>query len=1093
MAQTQTESKDKVLGHLKTLAPFSVIDRGDKIDQEGGVSDCSRTGSTVHGVVRESEEEDPHTLTLEVTSRSGITASCSCSTKEEMEEQWCAHAVALIIRASELGFLESGAGFAPEESVIRMNTSSPTEIATVIEEVIGNPTAKEITSGTFTPHVRILIHGASDRLALQVYFDDTLQAPTVFEGFELVSSRALDTILLQIIEDSGSWDEDNELWFVSASDGIETILGLVGEYDEVLMTHSGEALEISKDPLDACLTIDWGEGAAQLSIEWVLSNGTKKTKGDSLIGTGPYWTFIDNTMYRLSPIAAKIASIFPHSTNLTVSRAQVGPILEVIKDKEIPSELVQITNPDLQPDCEVKTPKPVVDIERIDDPHQHFSSSKELTLCANLEFDYPTPPEGKNLVYLPDRERERDFREHLKKLGFTFLPDKRRFEVAGDLALDLTQAADDAFPKPWKVSGLKEVNKQLRFSNLSVNVTVAPDGDEVDEKGKKIGGGSLDWFECHISLLQNNANVPISTLFKKALPGSDKWVRLDNGSFAKVPGGGLNELKANLGMLDPNFRLSNSIRAKLSTAQAIGLSRLDTDQFNVSVDRSLRGLAKKLKDFETIAKLKEPKRFEGKLRDYQRDGLSWLNFLNDFKLGGILADEMGLGKTVQTLSLLQHLKDSRAKDKKLEHPALIVAPTSVIMNWFYEARRFAPKLEVLVLHGPNRKKLFQDISKYDIVITSYALLRLDRYDLERAQYSYLILDEAQNIKNPQTATTKAAKALRAQHRLALTGTPTENRPMELWSIMDFLMPGFLGSREFFRSSIERPIIEGTGGNAAAALLRAKTRPFILRRMKSDVEKDLPPKIESSLHVEMAPSQMELYAQILEEVRPRVFEAVEKRGVRAASVSILSALLRLRQVCNHPNSIDSLKEEPGYESGKFNLLKDLTTEAIESGRKILLFCQFREMLSIIRKHLEESGYKHLYLDGATKDRQDLVDQFNSDEDVRIFLISLKAGGTGLNLTAADTVIIYDPWWNPAVESQAVDRAHRIGQKKAVSVYRLVTENSIEQKIMDLKERKSKLVDALINDNGLSTLSLSKTDLAELFSPLSTGATLEQPPE
>jgi non-specific serine/threonine protein kinase len=362
---------------------------------------------------------------------------------------------------------------------------------------------------------------------------------------------------------------------------------------------------------------------------------------------------------------------------------------------------------------------------------------------------------------------------------------------------------------------------------------------------------------------------------------------------------------------------------------------------------------------------------------------------------------------------------------------------------------------------------------------------LDRYELERYEFSYIVLDEAQNIKNPLAATTKAAKGLRGRHRLALTGTPTENRPMELWSIIDFLMPGYLGSHDFFRTNIERPILEGGPAVQVAQMLTSKTRPFILRRIKSEVEKELPPKIESVLHVEMTQAQRQLYAQILSEVRPKVFDAIKRKGIQGASVSILAALLRLRQVCNHPNSIEAFSDAPGYDSGKFNLLKELLEEALENGRKILLFSQFRGMLSIIRGWLDEMKTSYLYLDGATKNRQDLIDQFSSDESIRLFLISLKAGGAGLNLMAADTVIIYDPWWNPAVESQAVDRAHRIGQNKTVSVYRLVTEDSVEQKIMALKSKKAKLVDALINENGLSTLTLSKGDLESLFSPLPEG--------
>jgi SNF2 family DNA or RNA helicase len=538
-------------------------------------------------------------------------------------------------------------------------------------------------------------------------------------------------------------------------------------------------------------------------------------------------------------------------------------------------------------------------------------------------------------------------------------------------------------------------------------------------------------------------------------------------------------------MIDPNCRVSNTIKTQLSLAQAISLSRVNDHGFSISLDKRLTALSAKLASFSAIKPIAASKGFSGKLRHYQEEGISWLHFLHEFELGGILADEMGLGKTVQTLAFFQYLNDKRPK-KEAKRPVLIVAPTSVITNWGYEIKKFTPTASVLMLHGPGRKAHFDKIQDYDFVLTSYALLRLDRYDLERHEFSYLVLDEAQNIKNPQATTTKAAKALRARRRLALTGTPTENRPMELWSIMDFLMPGYLGSHEFFRTNIERPILEGGTSVEVAQMLNSKTRPFILRRLKADVEKELPPKIESVLHVEMTASQKHIYTQILNEVRPKVFDAIKKKGIQGASVSILAALLRLRQVCNHPNSIDAFSELPGFDSGKFTLLKDLVVEALESGRKILLFSQFRGMLSIIRSWLDEIGREYLYLDGTTRNRQELIDRFSQDESVRLFLISLKAGGSGLNLMAADTVIIYDPWWNPAVESQAVDRAHRIGQNKTVSVYRLVTEDSVEQKIMALKDKKSKIVDALINENGLSTVKLSKSDLESLFSPLSESA-------
>ena len=635
-------------------------------------------------------------------------------------------------------------------------------------------------------------------------------------------------------------------------------------------------------------------------------------------------------------------------------------------------------------------------------------------------------------------------------------------------------------PAPWTIIGRELLNERIKFAELTLNVSVQ------ESKTAEAKKGSMYWFDAHISLTQNNSNLPISSLFKQSRANSERWVRLDSGAYARVPTGSLSQLRTTLGMIDPSYKLSNTMKSRLGTAQAVGLSRLSDAAVKLTLDKKLTELQTRLVQFKSIEPIKVGKEFQGKLRSYQDEGFRWINFLDDFELGGILADEMGLGKTVQTLAFIQHLKQKRGGGKgpkaKKTKPVLIVAPTSVITNWSYEIKRFTPDLSCLLLQGPGRKALFKEIPNHDIVVTSYALLRLDKPELERHQFEYFIVDEAQNIKNPSASVTKAAKAIPARGRLALTGTPTENRPLELWSILDFVMPGYLGGEEFFKANIEKPILEGENSQQVTKFLNAKTRPFVLRRTKAEVEKDLPPKIESVVHVEMASSQAQLYAQVLEEVRPKVFEAIDKKGVGGASISILAALLRLRQICNHPNSIEALKDLQGFESGKFNLLKDLVTDALANGRKILLFSQFREMLSIIRRWLEEDKVNHLYLDGTTKDRQDLIDKFNTDPDVKLFLISLKAGGTGLNLTAADTVFIYDPWWNPAVESQAVDRAHRIGQTKAVSVYRLVTENSVEQKIMALKSKKSRVVDALMSEQGLSTMKLSKADLESLFEPI-----------
>jgi superfamily II DNA or RNA helicase len=1096
MIGSQTSAKTKLLSHLKKLAPFSVVERGIGFAQQNLVIECSCAGHLITGVVRE-DENTTQSLTLTVTSPHEIEATCSCCSRADMEEQWCPHAIALLFRAAELEFFSPRGGFGERESTYRINANSPIDVATAIRDLgslttdVSNVSAGSAFSPrSIEPTVSILLDLSSDRLGIRVAFDDQEQEPTIFEGFRTISNRALDNILLQVLEDEGSWDDNNRIWYINSSRGIELVLGLIDEYDTVLSIADLHPISVSRDTVNAKLILTWHGDSLDLSMRWLAPSGESHVeleRNQDVFGTGPFWTMLKNTIYRLSPQAARVASIFGSSRSLSIPRSQVAPVIEALHESNGHDyEWVKVTNPQEQPSVEIKLPTPVLHLERRDIASDHFSSNRSLELLATVDFEYPRPPAASNVLYLRNKEFEGECAATLTELGFAGLAEKRRFLISGDVALDFVFNRYQELKKPWRLQGFEVIKKGVKFADLSVAVSLAGSSAKkgVDDYRPEVAGrpgGAIDWFDCHVSVIQNNSNLPLSSVFKNARQDSDRWTRLDSGAYARVPGGSIAHLKAILGMVDPNCRVSNTIRTQLSLAQAISLSRINDPGFSVSLDKRLTALSAKLASFSEIQPLKASKGFHGKLRHYQEEGISWLNFLHEFELGGILADEMGLGKTVQALAFFQSIKDRRAK-KESKHPVLIVAPTSVITNWSYEMKKFTPTAKILMLHGPGRKAHFDDIPQYDYVLTSYALLRLDRYDLERHEFSYVVLDEAQNIKNPHASTTKAAKAMRCRRRLALTGTPTENRPMELWSIMDFLMPGYLGSHEFFRSNIERPILESGTSTEVAQMLNAKTRPFILRRLKADVEKELPPKIESVLHVEMTPNQKHLYTQILNEVRPKVFDAIKKKGIQGASVSILAALLRLRQVCNHPNSIDAFSELAGFDSGKFNLLKDLLVEALESGRKILLFSQFRGMLSIIRSWLDELGTQYLYLDGATRNRQELIDRFSHDESVRLFLISLKAGGSGLNLMAADTVVIYDPWWNPAVESQAVDRAHRIGQNKTVSVYRLVTEESVEQKIMALKAKKSKIVDALINENGLSTVKLSKSDLESLFSPL-----------
>ncbi|MCB0334038.1 MAG: hypothetical protein KDD55_11100, partial [Bdellovibrionales bacterium] len=715
MANLQADAKPKILEYLKRLAPHSIVDRGIALASSGHVLECSKSGSKVTTVLTDPKNEEEYSVSLDIISGKKVIAQCRCSSSEEMREQWCHHAIASLWRANDLGFFDPYSGFADSEAIYRMNTTTPEEIASVIRSVNSDPALLHHELSHPTPKVTIYLVHTSDRLGLRVLFDDQIQEPNLFEAERIISARALDNILIQILEEEGSWDEDNKVWYVNSSSQISIVLGLIREYDTIVSSLSEKPILFSDTPIEACIDISWLDSGARFHIEWVLPSGEKAPKEGELFGTGPYWTVIDHTVYPISKTAARLAAIFPYASTLTLPRSQVGPILEVLQETP-DGDFVHVTNPALQPTSEVATPSVILELERRDSDSAHFTSQNEVVVHAKLDFEYPSPPQEENHVYLPNREQEQETAKKLKSYGFQYLPDKRRYSLTGDNALDFLFEKASSIPPEWEVEGLKEIQSGLRFAELQFNVSLR-DSSQDDKKSPS----GMQWFDCHISLTQNNANIPISTLFRNARSQSDRWFRLDSGAFAKIPTGGMGQLKATLGSLDPNFRLSNTIKAQLNVAQAIGFSTYDDEQFQVSQSRKLKTLTKKLADFQSIENVRMSKNFCGELRTYQQDGLNWLSFLHQFELGGILADEMGLGKTVQTLALIQSLKSSRTADKKLKGPVLIVAPTSVITNWQYEARRFAPKLSVMLLHGPARKKHFRDIPSYDIVITSYAL------------------------------------------------------------------------------------------------------------------------------------------------------------------------------------------------------------------------------------------------------------------------------------------------------------------------------------------------------------------------------------
>ncbi|MGB5548492.1 MAG: SNF2-related protein, partial [Polyangiales bacterium] len=579
----------------------------------------------------------------------------------------------------------------------------------------------------------------------------------------------------------------------------------------------------------------------------------------------------------------------------------------------------------------------------------------------------------------------------------------------------------------------------------------------------------VDWLNLDMKFESGGAVVREEEL-RACLEHGRRLVQLEDGTYAPVDPEKVGDVLTRMA----EIYATAGMKDKLPLSQAGRVQDLLKMVSNAKVSASAKSLFAKIEDIDEVPSIAKPRTLKADLRPYQKDGFSWLVLLHELNTGGILADDMGLGKTIQTIALLLW-----AKSKYKRKLNLVVAPTSVVPNWDREIRKFAPGLKTVVWQGPNRNQLAPDLEKADVMITSYALLRRDEELLQSLDLRYVILDEAQHIKNPMSQTARSAKKLSSERRLALTGTPIENRLSELWSIFDFVSPGLLGQLKTFEERIARPI--DRGDMETAQRLRATIKPFVMRRLKRDVAADLPDKIEQEMIVPLAEGQAKLYKQILGEVRKSVLSEVEKKGISKAQIQILAALTRLRQVACDPRLMKLPDTEfDADDSGKLGALREIIDEAVDGGHRVLVFSQFVQMLNHIRTALDTDGVQYEYLDGSTKDRLDKVDRFNEDTSVPVFLISLKAGGTGLNLTGADTVVHFDPWWNPAVEDQATDRAHRIGQTRNVNVYKLIAAGTVEEKILELSAKKRALVSNVLSTEGSPLKGLTKADVENLFS-------------
>ena len=773
-----------------------------------------------------------------------------------------------------------------------------------------------------------------------------------------------------------------------------------------------------------------------------------------ILGDSPLFGILEGKLYRIQGLEGHQAmALKTDNFRIRVPRKDLEDLVEALETRprtprvELPEKLRLREESDFSP-----VPSLRLEIE-------------ESGLRGDVTFDYNgfavSPNEER--TRLLDRENwrainrnnqaEGQYLDELGECGFHY-----DGGTCGSSLEEAPEAIGSLVERGWRVEA--KDGKPLRSgSTPSVNVS----------------SSDMDWFDLDGEIEFPESSVELPRAVQKFLQGN-RTVRLDDGSRGLLPLDWLHRHTGELALgLETDGKRSNSSgqapSLRYHKSQALALDNMVREDDGAHLEDHFLQIRDELRRFEGLEPLEPPRDFGGTLREYQKEGLSWFEFLSRFGFGGVLADDMGLGKTVQVLAWLLQRKQNGA-----DAPSLVVAPASLVLNWREEARRFAPRLHLRAHTGPERASSAQELQQADLVLTTYGILLRDAAMLGEIQFDYAILDESQAIKNSQSKTFQAAKSLCSRHRLCLTGTPLENSLSELWSQMDFLNSGLLRSSSRFEQTLAGPARRGD--SQAGESLRRLIKPFVLRRTKEQVAPELPDKAEYTITCPMHQEQSELYWRFLGHYRESVLGAVDEQGMNRSKIKVLEALLRLRQIACHPGLVD----QQGTDSGKMDKLRELVREVHSGGHKALIFSQYTKLLGLIKKEFDNQEIPYFSLDGRTpqKRRKQRVDAFQEAEESCFFLISLKAGGTGLNLTAADYVFILDPWWNPAVEMQAVDRTHRIGQEKKVVSYRLISESSVEEKVLSLQEKKQEMVSSVLSGSNDMVKNLTRQDLEHLFS-------------
>ena len=844
-----------------------------------------------------------------------------------------------------------------------------------------------------------------------------------------------------------------------------------------LVAQSGRTfLRVQPSPGEQLVQLSWDEGPAWIfrleivhasgdegfSIDGALLRGTERlpVRAPWLVLPSGY-IIHGNRIARLDPRGAFAwLAQLRGSGPMVIPPGATGQLLDVLARSGVdPSDLPD----ELQFEIVNESPRPQVSV-RADT--RVTPGSLAANLHATVTFDY-----GGHIVSPGS--------------GATTFDSVRRLLIRRDVAVEnaaLNRLAQAGFWRQWDYEAARQhfAITAARFP-AAVRELVA-EGWRVEAEGRSFRSvesmrsdvrSGIDWFELHGTVDFGDGQLVALPRLLEAFRHGRATVTLDDGTTGIVPE---EWLRSWAGIAGVGETTGDHVRFRMS--QVALLDAALEAQPAVSVDERFARVRDELASFSGITPLDAAPSFAGQLRDYQRDALGWFAFLRKFGFGGCLADDMGLGKTVMVLAWLDRLRTERrapglGEGPRAAGPSLVVVPRSVVFNWKEETARFAPKLRVLDFTGADRS--VDRLGSYDIVLTSYGTLRRDALLLKDVEFEYAILDEAQTIKNANTAAAKAARLIRAKHRLALSGTPIENHLGELWSLFEFLNPGLLGTSSAFarhRGAAARQ------DRSALNVLSRGIRPFILRRTKAQVAPELPARTELTMHCDMAPAQRELYDELRNHYRTALLGRIAREGIQKSKMHVLEALLRLRQAACHPGLIDPRHAD--VPSAKFDALLPQLLEVREEGHKALVFSQFTSLLALLKPRLDAAGIVYEYLDGRTRDRQVPVTRFQTDPQCGVFLISLKAGGLGLNLTAAEYVFLLDPWWNPAVEAQAIDRAHRIGQANHVFAYRLLATGTVEEKIAELQRSKRDLADLILQADAGLLRNLKQEDLEILLS-------------